>query len=70
MYRGSTLNPDYQEWIANKEFMNLNKHGHEDTSTDKATRNKALRSVQRAKFDIEDDSLAGEITESEQRRLN
>ena len=70
MYRGSTLNPDYQEWLANKEFMNLNKHGHEDTSTDKATRNKALRSVQRAKFDIEDDSLAGEITESEQRRLN
>ena len=70
MYRGSTLNPDYQEWLANKEFMNLNEHGNEDTSTDQLTRNKALRSIQRAKFDVEDDSMAREITESEQRRLN
>ena len=70
MYRGSVLNPDYQEWLANKEFMNLNEHGNEDTSTDQITRNKALRSVQRAELDIQDDSLAREITESEQRRLN
>ena len=68
MYRGSTLNPDYQEWLANKEFTNL--HGNKDTSSNQIARNKAVRSVQRAKFDIEDDSLAGEITESEQRRLN
>jgi hypothetical protein len=70
MYRGSTLNPDYQEWLANKEFMNLKQHGHEDTSTDQLTRNKALRSIQRAKFDVEDESMARQITESEQRRLN
>ena len=70
MYRGSTLNPDYQEWLANKEFMNLKQHGHEDTSTDQLTRNKALRSIQRAKFDVEDEGMARQITESEQRRLN
>ena len=68
MYRGSTLNPDYQEWLANKEFMNL--HGNEDTSSDKLARNKAVRSIQRAELDVQDDSLAREITESEQRRLN
>ena len=70
MYRGTVLNPDYQEWLANKDFMNINEHGHENTSTDQLTRNKALRSIQRAKFDVKDDSMAREITESEQRRLN
>ena len=70
MYRGSVLNPDYQEWLAHKEFMNLNEHGHGNKPPSEETRNKALRSVQRAQFGIEDDSMAREITESEQRRLN
>jgi hypothetical protein len=68
MYRGSTLNPDYQEWLANKEFMELN--GAADTSANKLTRDKAMRSIQRAKFDVEDESMARQIAESEQRRLN
>ena len=70
MYRGSTLNPDYQEWLANKDFMNINEHGKGNKSPSEETRNKALRSVQRAQFDIEDNSMAREVAESEQRRLN
>ena len=70
MYRGTVLNPDYQEWLANKDFMNINEHGKGNKSPSEETRNKALRSVQRAQFDIEDNSMAREVAESEQRRLN
>jgi len=69
MYRGTVLNPDYQEWLANKQFMELN-GTNKGESSNQSARNEALRSVQRAQFGIEDDSMAREITKSEQRRLN
>tara|TARA_R100001530_G_scaffold136253_1_gene116033 strand:+ start:2838 stop:3296 length:459 start_codon:yes stop_codon:yes gene_type:complete len=68
MYRGSVLNPDYQEWLANKEYMELN--GTADTSPSEEARNAALRSVQRANFEHKVTDLAGKAEKSKPRRLN
>jgi len=67
-YRGSVLNPDYQEWLANKEFEELN--GTNNTSPSEEARHEALRSVQRANFEHKVADLAGEIENSKPRRLN
>ena len=67
-YRGSVLNPDYQEWLANKEFEELN--GTDNSSPSQEARHQALRSVQRANFEHKVADLAGEIENSKPRRLN
>ena len=68
MYRGSVLNPDYQEWLANKEYMELN--GTADSPPSEETRNAALRSIQRANFEHKVTDLAGKAEKSKPRRLN
>ena len=67
-YRGSVLNPDYQEWLANKEFEELN--GTDNSSPSEEARHQALRSLQRANFEHKVADLAGEIENSKPRRLN
>ena len=67
-YRGSVLNPDYQEWLANQEFKEL--HGNTDTPASEKARHEALRSVQRANFEHKIADLAGKIENSKPRRLN
>ena len=68
MYRGSVLNPDYQEWLANKEFLELN--GTSDTSSGKKARDEAMRSIQRANFGDKTSDMAGEIEDSKRRLIN
>ena len=68
MYRGSVLNPDYQEWLANKEFMEID--GTSDTSSSEEARIEAMRSLQRAKLEHKTPDLAGKIKNSKPRCLN
>jgi len=70
MYRGSVLNPDYQIWLANKQFMeNNNDNGTNITARERAS-SEALRSIQRAKLDDQDPSMAGKVKESKRRLIN
>ena len=68
MYRGSVLNPDYQEWLANKEFMELN--GTADTPSGKEARNEAVRSIQRANFGDKTSDMAGQVKKPKPRLIN
>ncbi len=68
MYRGTVLNPDYQEWLANKEFMELN--GTADTPSGQEARNEAVRSLQRANLEHKTSDLAGETKDPKPRCLN
>ena len=70
MYRGSVLNPDYQIWLANKQFMEINNDNGTDITSRERISSEALRSIQRSKLDDQDSSMAGKVEESKPRLIN